>query len=548
MMHNLLLLLLLIFTVGCNNTSVAGGSDLPNGVIGGVVVASTGVPAVNATAKLIEITVTERGDSTVSEQIVSTNSAGVYEFPSVENGPYVLIVSTDENELAIRSRVVKTDDSLQVEEIHTRNCITVQGRVLYSDEKPQRVVIPGVSSSVISDDGFYTLQDVPVGDIEIMSLGNTEMSVLSITVAASLGVDTASIRDCRFGGAASAYSLHSSSFQTASVITPEIYAPGAAPEWYRGVDFGGVKYGNGDSDDLRPLWYFPVLVEITPATIDVLGSLDNVVSHVNAQFERANEFFSDSKFDGRIHFGLDSIGIVDSPADEFLQAPEDSYALRVVYDFKNEINVRHHNDFEEQTFVLNQKLGSLASLFGAEGDTELFGLLARSRGAKFLWETGIDDYENSVSNTTFARKEFLMWGGPSRTFSDQTIGIINENSSDYRAVEVSAEFLPTLYEVKVISDNGPVANAEVKAYGINSERGKLNVSPRYHGVTNAEGVFTFDENPYVLDNTITRYKNYLIEIVLDSVVEKQYRWMPYFDAVGTHLSSEIDIYTVTFTL
>ncbi len=113
---------------------------------------------------------------------------------------------------------------------------------------------------------------------------------------------------------------------------------------------------------------------------------------------------------------------------------------------------------------------------------------------------------------------------------------------------MSAHSLPALYEVQVVSDSGLIANAEVKAYGIESKRGKLNLSPKYCGVTNENGIFTFDENPFVLDNTITQYTNYLIEITLDGVEEKQYRWMPYFDAVGAHLRSGSDTYTVTFTL
>ncbi len=545
-MRNLLLVIIAIVFMGCStNTTVAGGSDLPNGIISGVVVTSTGTPTVDATAKLIAISVTDRGDSTISEQVVSTNSSGEYEFSDVANGSYILTVKTEDDELAIRSRILKGDDTLQVDNIHTREGVTIRGRLLYDQVKPNSVIIPGVTSSDVTVDGFYTLNNVPVGDIEIMSLGDSKMSVLSITVESSFEMDTASIRDCRFGVETSNYSTHSSTFEMSSIAFPEIYDDSSTPSWYEGVKFGGVNYDNSSSDDLRPLWHFPVIVEVSPATIDALGLFDNVTSKVRTQFNRANEFFSGSEFDGRVHFAVDSIGVVATPSTEFLKAPESSYALRIVYDFGNEVNVKAHDDFAERTFVLNNKMGTL---FGAECDTQLFEILARSRGALRLNETGIQDYNNSVSNKTFAQNDLLMWGEMGRNLSEQTIGIINKNSSSYTVVQVSAELSPSIYKIKLMSDTGVVIGAEIKAYGVDSKADSLNASPRYHGVTNLDGVFTFDENPYVLANELTQYRNYLIEIVTDEGTGKQYYWMPYYDAVGAYLATEDDTYTVTFTM
>ncbi len=538
-MSNLLILLISLFLLNCSATQHAGGSDMPNGIISGIVLASDGSYAAEASVELSSIVHTSNGDSVRWVQQTTTDNRGAYSFSQVPKENYILNVTLTSGETALLSHITKTEQSLHIPPIYTSSSVVLKGRVS-SSAKAKTVYIPGTNiSSEVDGDGFYTLKEVPRGNIEISFSNGTVLNVLRVRLEQNR--DTLYIRDCKYLlDGSRPYIFHSSLLGEMYCTYPELYENSNQPSWYKDIDFSGVTYFN-ESDD-RELWYLPVQVAVTPAAVAEFGSMDSLSKLIRSQFFKANQFFSDKRFEGKIVFAAESVELFDSDKHSMSKLPDNRYSLRVIYDSKSHMP-RNSIWLElSRTIIINNCLknkscaAELSNDFVCDFVYDLVYNLALSRGAENYSLYNIDSDDNNLNDEEYQMEELLMWGDGGAELDALTLKLINMNGAEFHNLKtVPNDDFPTQIQILIKDDSTYIPNAQIKVYGVYRSNGKLNKSPIYVHSTDSLGVYTFPENPFTENSSYSPYNNFLIEVILPD--RSLFAWMSEFEVRGSYCSA-----------
>lgn len=528
-MYKLLLPLLTMMLLACSGGSdVAGGSDMPNGIITGVVIASDGANASSASVELSGVKLSHQGDSTFWKQSTQTNTDGEYTFTNVPENDYILKATLKSGETAILSHVTKNADKLVINPLSTSNSIVIKGRLLES-VYATHVFIPGTGiSAPIQSDSTYTLNDVPRGELALTFSNDSVMNVLPIQVDATADRDTFFVRDAYFltNGSIS-YNYHST--PNAFFTYVELYNKKAQPNWYIGRNFSGITYF--DHIDNRELWYFPIEVLITSITEN---NYSYIMDQIKQQILNANSIFRDSRFNGKILFAVEHNYTLNSTTPPPFDS--DRFSMRVIYDESGSYSSVSEWKNSERTFILNGNDFVNNGLFSHEAQIKLTQGLALSRGCENLFEYDVTADENSVNAFSYRRDELLLWGTGGSEWDVQSIELINRNKSQFKATETfSAADYPEAILLKVSQNGQPVAGAEVFIYGFIPSMDSTNISPRYDYHTDDQGYYRFTENPFLEGDYHSQYNSFLAKVVHNN--SEVNRWIPAFELRGEYYNT-----------
>lgn len=521
-MNKLLLLLLTITLLSCGGGSdIAGGSDMPNGIITGVVIASNGSKASGASVELSGIQLTPQGDSASWIQNTETNSEGEYEFTNVPENDYVLRATLNSGESALCSHITKKSEKLTVEPINTSKNIVLMGRLI-NPAAATRVFIPGTGvSAKVQSDGFFILNDIPRGDVALTFSASSTINVLPIQIDVEAERDTFFIRDTYFFVNGSIpYNYHSSKYN-AYYTCVELYENQSQPAWYEGRDFSGVTYFDHVND--RELWYFPIEVIVSSASsyADITG----IKALIDSQIANANKQFSDERFHGEILFAIKAVKTTANTLPPFNST---AFSMRLVYDETGAFKSTSEWIDAERTFILSGDDFVGNNMFSAEAQDKITYGLALSRGCENLFEYDVTPDENTINGFPHSRNELLLWGTGGNEWDPQSIEIINRNRADFSAEEsFTIDDYPDSIVVQVLRNNQPVAGAEVTIYGLHRSDGNTDVSPRYQYHTDDQGYYKFTENPFLTGEQHSQFNNFLIEVTQDNATTN--RWVPAFE-------------------
>lgn len=520
-MNKLLLLVLTITLLSCSGGSnVAGGSDMPNGIITGVVIASNGSKAPDASVELTGIKLTPQGDSASWTQSTKTDSKGEYTFTNVPENDYVIRATLNSGESALHSHITKKSEKLTIAPLNTSKNIVIMGRLI---NKPgaSHVFIPGTGiSAEVKSDGFFTLDNSPRGDVALTFSSNGIINVLPVEIDIEAERDTFFIRDTYFFTNGSIpYSYHSSEHR-AFYTCVELYKSQPQPEWYSGRDFSGITYFDHVTN--RELWYFPIEVILNSASYNTISSRP----HIEQQIARANVMFRDERFDGEIQFVVKTVKAVSNS--DLPPFDNSVYSMRLVYDETGMISKTSVWKDSERTFILSGDDFASNNIFSSEAQNKTTYGLALSRGCENLFDYDITPAENTVNGFPHQRNELLLWGTGGSEWDAQSIELINRNRSGFTSLKsFTINDYPDSIIVRVFQNNQPIEGAEVTVYGLRRSDGNTDVSPRYQYYTDSQGYYRFTENPFLSGEEHSQFSSFLVRIVHNNTTVN--RWIPAFE-------------------
>ncbi len=534
-------MIIAFFLISCSAPKqTAGGSDMPNGIISGVVVSSAGEPAANASMTLKSVRLHPDGDTTLTEVMIQTDKNGAFNFTEIRSGNYILMATLPNGETSILSKIQKTESPLQNVSVVTGKPVSIHGRVIAKNGDARNVSVTGSAiSSTVDANGFYVLNSVPTGDIDLVIGGENQMSVVEISIAPTTGKESLFLRDCELSSnSAETYQFHQSE-GVASKSFPIVYNESDEPDWYKGTDFTGISSEN--IVDLRDSWNIPVIVELTSATIENLGGIANmsaIKTKVETQFRTINANFNNNLLKGKLTFSVDSIGVYSSEA---TSEPLFPYSFRIIYDVNRELTSAEWNK-TSRTAVLHTPELSSTDLFSKASTVEATRLFAISRGAfsivdakfakaKVVFDTGARD---SIE-LSFEQPELLMWGEGGVELDLQTIGIINRNmNTRIPSFTNDTNATPVSLSMKISIDGLPASNVRVTSYALLRSNGTLGTTPKYNSITDDQGMYEFPENPYRVYNTT--FANLMV--VISTTTKTYYQWLPSYQVQGEWLTRD----------
>lgn len=248
-MNRCLRLVLLIFSVSlqlirCSSNNMAsnsGGVSVPNGITGMVV--DNGNPVSDQEVVLKEIVITSSGDSAVFTDTSYSDKDGEYLFSDIAPGMYI-VVSHGTAGSGIISRMQRGDQGLdRAPDMELNNTVDIKGRI--PGGEGGEVFIPGTGkSSVITESGFYVLEDIPAGRCELAFVDDGVCSYIPVDLFP--GSDTVFIRDVDIRDIDSldteGYSIYTHKALNGALRFPEVYHTEDEPDWYTGKDFSNAIY------------------------------------------------------------------------------------------------------------------------------------------------------------------------------------------------------------------------------------------------------------------------------------------------------------------
>ena len=259
------------FLLSCSNDlTIAGGSDLPNGVVSVMVYdgSDTSNPRVNQAVLLKRVVISSRGDSSIVVKSAVSDYSGKCVFTQVPLDRYIISgTDTSSGNAALVSKVAVTGPDTVADTLHLLPCKTIEGRLLTTPTVPYDslvVYIPGIDrSSRVDGNGLYIIGSVPLGQFDLAIRGDSTVNFLPIAILPGPD-DTIFIKDVRFMTDSSAsaypYSFFESHASRAFAVHPVEYKIGSEPVWYRDKQFSKVLYFEGMVDMLRP--YIPTIRQV----------------------------------------------------------------------------------------------------------------------------------------------------------------------------------------------------------------------------------------------------------------------------------------------
>lgn len=251
-----ILLIIILSIVGffsnCSQFPTSGGATLPN-FISGVVVDSSNIPISAIDVNITAFVFNENGQEVVlARETVKTDAEGKFIFENIERRQYLVEASTNGLQ-TIQSHIFPTSsDSTHDRLFVLNNLVNIKGRVIA--ENPVSVSVAGTSQHTQTDqDGFYTLENIPTGNLFLIFRESDRTSIMPVSVAPSY--DTVFVRDADINQATeneflAEYFEVRESFS--GILSTVDYSTLTLPSWYEGRDFSKVLTLAVDNEKLIP--------------------------------------------------------------------------------------------------------------------------------------------------------------------------------------------------------------------------------------------------------------------------------------------------------
>lgn len=490
-MPGILLLCFIPWYFNCSKTSVSGGSDNPDFLIG-MLVSSDGVPVENALVTLIPAEYNPAIDNPLSDALKDTTDVnGSFCIKPLETGAYNLLSSDSiSGSKALCSNIyIGLEDSVEI-----RDTLLPSGNVrcIFQQTvgKSGYVYIKGtltyknMSGGTDVGNGYYqvTLNDLPAGKIPevVFVTDNTEKVISDTTVVISN--------------------------DSVVIITDT--------SW-------------------KPTWRFPVIVGVSQKTVDFYGGFDSIKTLIKIQIDSVERWFNEPNvFDGIIKYPIDSFYLITGTVNAENVAPPSGFGVRLLYDGYGEGSFG--NWFVKNRVIChNYSPQTGTGMFGHTAFTEeLMWEFGLSRGCTTIDEMNVSAGNNKVNGTAFSSPVSIMNGIGAETalWDINSINVVNyyKNTFDILPRIIFRAF-PDTIGIKVIRNGAPVTGAAIRLFAAKQPLNTISDSAIVIDTTDNNGRITFGINPFTLNNkdSITHFTT-LIEVIHGQ--DTTYTWFPYIDA------------------
>lgn len=530
---SLLFILTTLFFISCSATSNAGGSDLPNGKIN----VSVSIPdslenLTTVTIKSLEIT--PNGEKVIYIDEKEITQTTEFKFEHVPSGNYIITATSSDSALmAISSKVLlENENEIVYKQLDLLSKTNIVGRVPNSTNCS--VLIPGLGRSVSVDaEGFYTLNNVPKGEFEIVFLENNILSFVSIEVKENSSLDTLFIQDIDIvqdsNEVEQEFNLYDNSFSLSAYVEPKYYNIGEKPEWYSGKDFSQVNYLKIDTSDVieTPIWHFPIIAGVTKATSDYYGGFNAVSDSIQNHIQKLDSLFNIEGLIGDIRYTLDSVYLIEVHPDSEVVEPPAGFAVRLLYDGYSEST--RGNWIKNQRVIIHNSSAENTGSFSDNAMVPFMWEFGLFRGCSYLTATEIQASKNMVNGTSFNAPATVMNLKSTTEWIDANIHLMNHSAGEFSIVPaMTLSAFPDIIGIRIMDyDNNPMSGIRINIYGVEPFPDSLNNIADFSGLTDSEGKFTLGENPFVTEDNLQHvFDNLLIEV--DDGNNKFYTWLPQY--------------------
>lgn len=552
----LLYIILLIISCSSDNTA-SGGTDVSNSFAEIHVVDALGNNISNADVSVTGVIISESGDSNFYYQTTVSNINGIASFSDIPDGYYAIVaIDSSTKKGAILSKLeIEGDSNTISKSLILKNSSPIKGRIVNkSNFSNISVVVPGVPGAITPDaNGFFTLENMFIGEYDICFVTNSVVNYLNISVKDSV-IDTIYLRDINITETLTeksiAYNYYDDAVDKSYQIEPEYYAPQDEPAWYENHDFTIVEYIKTEDDPLYQ-WKFPILVGVSDTTLKYFGNDSSVIATlIKDQIGKVSDIFNMADLSGEIEFSVDSIYFFTGSVSQEKIATPNNFSLRLLYEANRdstEIFANWITDERVATYAFRPD--EYDGFFGEVGLAYLTMMFGWSRGAIYLIPMNVKAANNEVNSDSFVVDDYVMSKVGAQQWSATNTMIINFSGNNLQpSPEISYERLPQNISVKTVDSSlVPLANINIEVFVSRSSNNSIADSVIYQGISNTEGVYTFTENPFMdITDTTARYNNLLIRTINNG--DTSYNWFPKTEVIDSCFIDAPSSYTKVLTI
>lgn len=552
----LLILIILINSCSSDNTA-SGGTDVSNSFAEIHVTDASGKNIPNADVSVTGVIISESGDSNFYYQNTITNNNGIALFNDIPDGNYA-VVATDSitKKGAILSKLNIEGDSITISKsLILKKSSPIKGRIANNSNFSNiSIIVPGVQGAITPDvNGFYTLENMFVGEYDICYITNSVVNYLNISVKDS-AVDTIYIRDISITETLNeksiVYNYYDNVMDKSYQIEPEYYAPQDEPAWYEDHDFTIVEYIKTEDDPLY-IWRFPILVGVSDTTLKYFGNDSSVMAIlIKDQIGKVSDIFNMANFSGEIEFSVDSIYFFSGNVTQQKVATPNDFSLRLLYEANRDSAEIFANWItEERVATYAFRPDEYDGFFGDVGLAYLSMMFGWSRGAIYLVPMNVKAVNNEVNSDSFVVDNYVMSKVGAQEWSATNTLILNFAGNDLQpSPDISYERFPHAISLRTIDGSlNPISNVNIEVFVNESYNNSIPDSVIYEGISDSEGLFNFIENPFMdISDTTARYNNLLIRTINNG--DTSYNWFPKTEVIDSCFTDASSSYTKVLTI
>lgn len=292
-------------------------------------------------------------------------------------------------------------------------------------------------------------------------------------------------------------------------------------------DTTDLSFEDINTDTLKPLWTFPLIVGVTSKMVETYGNIDAVRTVVEEHISKGESVLQQDEFDGLISFPVDSIYVMIGTLYDENQLPPEGFAYRLLYSPEEK---SPFGGWVRDSRVLIQDHGEAQS-GGIFGDASLVGLrwlLGICRGAYYSIQEEVTADNNPVSNMANTVIPSIMSLKSTNTWLHYNIALINRNSNEFgnQIYEGLFETADTISIRIVNSENKPIEGVKVELFPLIPNPRKVSETALLIDTTASNGIIRINTTPFLSeDNTWNKYYNILIKV--DNGGAISYHWIPY---------------------
>lgn len=489
-MIRLLPLLLVLFLLGCSSgTSVAGGSDNPDFLMG-VVVASDNTPQRDVEVQLIPSDYSPLDPGDVEIKNVRTNDDGSFRFDNIANGDYsVQVIDTVLNIGAVETNVSTDKNSSLTVTLDSLGALAV----LYDD-------------SLDTDSGIVALK------------GTSILRTASEAVSYENSRRKLTFRKLPYG-----------SFDNVEIVLGESTFVqkdiSIAP-----ADTVSVFSESEDPSELRPLWEFPIIAGVPETMVSHFGTIEAVRILIENQLEETENRFNDPRLNGAYSFPLDSLYVITGKITDDVITPPDGFAYRLLYSPFEKSSVGNVNI--TQRVIIHDHQEKDGGTFGDVSNLGVAWAMGLVRGAYYVAKEEVFEVNNPISSEGFTPEHTIMFLRGNH-WLDYSIELLNRSGASMPS-DIGSFQNESVSSIELtITDSGatPLIGARVTLYGVVPYSLTVTETALATLITDANGKVRYSAN-YLNDaGSDLQYSNILLQI--DSGNSVSYEWLPYSE-VSTH--------------
>lgn len=509
-MISIILLSLIVCFFFCSIDVADGGSgtDVPDALIIGVIVDSSGKPAPGSLVSLLPYDYNPVTDEPISDSMTDTTDInGCYRLTLSGTGRFnIEAVHSSQNTRVLIKDVPVNNDTINVPtavlqepgaiEVHIPDTVDTSGGYVYIPGTTLQICF---SEAALIGNGKYslTLESVPASTIPLVVYKSGDWDFYMTDPILMVSNET--------------------------VI----------------IDLA--------ANIIKPLWHFTLLVGVSEQTVSYYGGLDSVETLAKNHVKGVtNKFNNQGVFNGIYRFTIDSVYQYTDDVTVETDKPMNGFDYRLLYDgYTAWGNGGWYYNTRTVCCVWSVTDGS--GIFGQASVDVAAWEFGQARGAIPLSWIEVYAEKNPISNSDYdvTIESIMNYPYGVDIWDEASINLINYYSDEYyiKPNIINRAFPASMGIIAKSSKGVRLPGASVNLYGIKLVSSSVDKNPVLSGTTDSKGEFIFPVNIYNPDSSdFIMYYNMLISLEFEG--DTVFAWEPVFNVANAWFANPDSLYRV----